>query len=66
MSDPVDGFQNAIYHLEVRHDDGCPMLNDGKTCTCKHVDEELFTHAQWMNRQQRRKAQAEARKRKAH
>jgi len=63
-----DSFPNkpGVYHMEVEHDDGCPMLSGGDRCTCKTTNtSEIFTDKQWRNRQERRKAAAEARK-KAH
>lgn len=57
----------GVYHMEVEHDDGCPMLLGGDHCTCKTTKvSEIFTEKQWVNRQERRKAEAEARRKKSH
>lgn len=57
----------GVYHLEVGHDDDCPMLSGGNHCTCKTIKvSEIFSEKQWRNRQERRKVEAEARRKKTH
>lgn len=52
--------------MEIGHDDGCPMLSDGDHCTCKTTTTEILPVKKWQNRQEKRRAEAEARRKKTH